>query len=528
MERVGADHTLNGIKNLNLYNDKPTVYVQGFRVVITSPADNFSGITVERPETLYNYSLNGTAANLAKTLEDADRWYKTNKHGYRDMRETLQKITKLGKLPKDFTEQDIQKRKELYSSLLQSSHQYLDSKGGKLGKNDVEEKRINAANKVESFAAIKLKELEMIKGAKETLERYRDVAPEGLREFTARENGTPEMKKAIRDLDKNDREENPVEWLNKLYSKKYLDKVQLPENLTQMITKNLFDLKIKWNGENIFEDNQTHDCFELSLGATAAAEMILAERKRLGKTGGPLEARLEQATKEEIIDLGVEVYRKQTNNAPLSAESVNNALLSYDPQVEPNQYIKEDSFLKPALFQQDLTARYLNTIEPTGDKVRDEAFQSHVNTYILDSADQHYNQMSGPLTGAQDILTNCVLHDVILLERSGNPGAELGSIEQQMQNAPNELVEQIKNSPKFQKRLTDLDNLRVSPLEVLVGGEIKQFAKEYIELHNSKVKGNQQNHENVMGVKFQDIQKNDMGKNEIFANQKPKQGVPTA
>ena len=285
---------------------------------------------------------------------------------------------------------------------------------------------------------------------------------------------------------------------------------------------------LKWNGENIFEDNQTNDCFELSLGATAAAEMILAERKRLGKNGGPVEARLEQVTKDELISLGVDVYEKQTKNAVLSAKSVNNALLSYDPQVEPNQYIKEDSFLKPALFRQDLMARYLNTIEPTGDKVRDEAFQSHVNTYILDSADQHYNQMSGPLTGAQDILANCVLHDVILLERSGNPGAELGSIEQQMQNAPNELVNQIKNSPKFQKRLTDLNNLNVSPLEVLVGGEIKQFAKEYIELHNAKVKGNQQNHENVENVNFHGPQKKNMGKNEMPTDQKPKQGVPTA
>ena len=528
MERMGADHTLDGIKNLNLYNDKPTAYVQGFRVVITSPAENFSGITVERPETLYNYSLNGTAANLAKTLEDADRWYKTNKHGYGDMRETLKKITKLGKLPKDFTEQDIQKRKELYSSLLQSSHQYLDSKGGKVGKNDVEEKRINAANKVESFAAIKLKELEMIKGAKKTLERYRDVAPENLREVTARENGTPEMKKAIRDLDKNNREEDPVEWLEKLYSKKYLDKVQLPKNLTQMLTKNLSDLGIKWNGKNIFEDNQTHDCFELSLGATAAAEMILAERKRMGKNGGPVEARLEQVTKDELISLGVDVYEKQTKNAVLSAESVNNALLSYDPQVEPNQYIKEDSFLKPALFRQDLMARYLNTIEPTGDKVRDEAFQSHVNTYILDSADQHYNQMSGPLKDAQDILANCVLHDVILLERSGNPGAEPGSIEQQMQNAPNELVEQIKNSPKFQRRLTDLDNLKVSPLEVLVGGEIKQFAKEYIEFHNKKVKGDPLNNEKNKVSNLQNSQKNEIKVDSIKngADPKSKQAVP--
>lgn len=485
MRKQGATHTLDGIANLNLYNDKPTVYVQGFRVIVTSPADTFSGITVERPETLYNYSLSGTAATLSKTLEDADRWYKTNKHGYEDMRRHLQEVMNLGKLSKDFTDQDMEKRKALYSALLKSSRQYLDSKGNGAGKNDVERKRINAAHSVRDFATIKFRELELIAAAKATLARYQDVPPEELHATTTRENSSQEMKANIQALDQTSRREHPVEWLQDLYSPRFLAQAQLPEPLTRQLTQHLTMLKQKWDQKTILQNNITSDCFELSLGTTAAAEMILAERTRLGGTGGPVEARLARATKDELISLGTEVFRKQLNHAPLNTESVNNVLRSFDPRVEPNQYAP--AFLKPAVLRQELTARYLSTIQPTGSQERDQTFRDYVSAHILDSADQNFQKLSGPLQKAQTILANCVLHDVILLERSGNQGQGPGSIEQQMREAPDLLTEKIQTSPKFQQRMTELAQRGLSPAQVLVGGEIKQFATEYIAHHNASL-----------------------------------------
>ncbi len=486
IEKQEATHTLDGIANLNLYNDKPTAYVQGFRVIVVSPAENYSGITVERPERLYNYSLSGTAANLAKTLEDADRWYKTNKHGYGDMRRQLQEIRELGKLPKDFTPQDIQKRRALYVALGKTSRRYLKAKGDRWA-NDVEANRVRAAQDVKNFVETKLQELDMITAAKGTLERYRDVPPDQLQTITARENGTPEMKSAIKALDQAARKTHPVKWLQGLYSKKFLEQAKLPEKLSKLLTRNLATLKTKWDEKKIFEDCSTHNYLELSLGTAVAAEMILAERSRLGDTGGPVEFRLSIATDEELSGLGAQVLRKQLNGAPpLNEEDIHNALLGFDPQEEPNQYIQELSFLKPAMLVQNITARYLTSIQRTGDLQRDSTLSRMVNDSILGSIHTQNVLNLRPAGDGLAPLAHCVMRDCIQMERSNHPDGP-GALEQQLMENPDKLAAEIMESPKFRQLADQLDKQGLKLHQVLVSDSMRNFAQDYISYHNDRL-----------------------------------------
>lgn len=337
MQKTGATHTLDGRPNLHLYQDTPVVYHQGERAVIFTPAETLTALTTSRPEELYNYSFAGTTANLEKALEDADRWYKTNKHGYGSMRRRLREITKMGKLPRNLTPDDIRKRKDACQALLQSSETYIHSKGENArGRDDVERARIAAAKLAKTFADMKIRELDLVAKAMATAPQRRDAAPEQVPVPAANENGeqvnaAPAAENPggnlINEAPAADirarRGNNPVTRLHQRYSEKFAEEHQLPQSLATLMEENLTNLERRWDNDTIYVEDPTFwekstcDSYNIALGAITAAEMILAERERLGGKGGPMEAFFAEADKDLYDTLGdsaFDSFRGKTGN----------------------------------------------------------------------------------------------------------------------------------------------------------------------------------------------------------------------
>lgn len=529
MQKTGATHTLDGRPNLHLYQDTPIAYYQEDRVVIFTPADTLTGLTTSRPEELYNYSFVGTTANLEKTLDDADRWYKTNKHGYGSMRRQLREITKMGKLPKEFTQNDIHRRKEAYQALLESSKTYLQSKGIQLrggnaqagdaqGRDDVERARIAAAKRAKAFAEMKMRELDLITNAKLT-DIKRGVAANGnddqinaapaenqiggnlVNENQVNQIGSGFMNEARHDL----RENSPVRPLHQRYDKNFAKENQLPESLAKMMEGSLSELEWCWDHDALLEKDlesqhsKACDSFYRSLGAITAAEMVLAERKRMGGTGGPVERFFADAKKGVYLKLGYTVTVSFRGDVMEELEKVQTVLREFkteDPRFDMKRYASLCEPLHAPMFQQDIAVRYRSDLNRTGDPRRDNALQQFVETHILNGLDKQIEQgflEEMPMRENRNYLAACVVRDIVLLERGDDPAKEPGALEQKMMDSPEELIKDIKKFPPFNYKLDKKIQTQQGMYKVLSGNIMKGLAVEYVEVYNQKIRKDMEN-----------------------------------
>ena len=523
MQKTGATHTLDNRKNLHLYQDAPIVYYRVEKAVIFTPADTLTGLTTSRPEELYNYSFVGTTANLAKELDDADRWYKTNKHGYETMRKQLAKITKMGKLPKNFNQNDIKKRKEAYQALLQSSTAYLQSKGvANLNENAqardaqnrdaVELARIAAARRAKNFADMKMRELDLITNAKILEIRRKRWPRENDNQINAAPangddnqiNAAPANGNIGDDFMVEDHPElranNPVRRLHQRYSKDFAKENRLPEPLAKMLEASLDELEWSWDHDVLGEKNlqrQSNDyceAYEYALGSIAAVEMVLAERKRMGGTGGPMERFFAGADKKLYSTLGYHAassFQDDKANVLEKAKTVLQEFNPDDPRFEMARYINWTTALHAPMFQQDVDVHYRSNLHPTGEPQRDNALRQFVQTYILNDLDKRIEQgflEKCPQSEYRDYLAACVAHDAVLLERGNDPTKGPGALEQQMMNAPEKLIEDIKNSKQFKSKLDVKVRRQQKIHEILSNAGMQNMAKNFIQDHNQKIR----------------------------------------
>ena len=538
IQRVGQHH-LDGKGPLNLYRDRPVAYEMGFRTVILSPEKSGLGITTAKPEALYNYTLTGTAAALDKTLEDADRWYKTNKHGYSDMRKQLKEIIKLGNLSEDFPGADLIKRKKLFSDLLSTSDQYLEIKRKNRKENDpVETARVEAARKAKYFAETKLRELGLINAAQKTASQYKDMKPEQLRARTAEENSGEKMRETIRRGEQAARDENPIRWLHRRYNAELAAKEGLPENLSRLMEDNLKKVEKAWEDDTVFveapiekkplisgrswdryETDETYykssNELDLVMGTIAATAMILEERKRLKMRGGPVETFFSNMADTTIARFGQVVFAKLNTNRAMEKGPLKDVLRQFDPRNDPNQYSRDYADLQPVFHAQDLTEHYLNTIKSTGDPARDKVFQDFVKEQIIrpamnnhhldlplvvDRPRKQYDSMGHPIAppnsetlrkiGAdnQDLLAASVIHHIIQLERNSNLGPGPGELEQRLANDLDAFKKEIKNSWAFSGTVDGSRVGKISTQTFLMNGEVSSIARDYITQYNSKIR----------------------------------------
>ncbi len=515
MQKTGAVHTLNGRQNLHLYQDAPIAYYQKGKTVIFTPADTLTGLTTSRPEELYNYSFNGTAANLEKALTDADRWYKTNKHGYGSMRKQLAKIKKMGKLPRNFNQNDIQRRKEVYQALVESSNIYINSKGiNAQGRDDVERARLAAARRARTFAEMRLRELDMIANAKMTASLRDHVANRNdnpINAAAANENDNPinaapakenNGKDFVGENHSGQREDNLVRPLHQHYSKEFAQENQLPENLAKMMEENLNELEWRWDNDALLEKNlesqysTSCDAFERSLGTITAAEMILEERKRMGGTGGPVESFFATADQRLYVNLGYRVAVSFRGNTEGELERIKTVLREFkpeDPRFNTKEYANDREELHAPIFQQDIAVRYRSDVNLTGDQQRDDALRQFVQTYILDGLDERIKQgflEEKPANENRDYLAACVVRDLVLMERGDDPAKGPGALEQKMMNSPKELIEDIRGFPFFKSCLDRLVKKRQGMYWVFSGNYTKDIAVSFIKKYNEKIREN--------------------------------------
>ncbi len=533
MRKTGATHTLEGRRKLHLYQDTPVAYYQKERTVIFTPSDDLNGLTTSRPEELYNYSFVGTTANLAKELEDADRWYKTNKHGYGTMRKQLAKITKMGKLPKNFNQSDIRKRREAYQALLESSTNYLQIKGVANLNEDalardaqerdaVELARIDAVRRAKTFADMKIRELDMITNARltEIKRGFMENGNDNQINADPAENPiggdlingnqeNPIRNDFINEVNHELRENSPVLSLHQHYDKNFAAENKLPESLAKMLEGSLSELEWCWNNDKLLEkdlENQYDDAcdsYYRSLGAIAAAEMVLAERKRMGGANGPVERFFTDAKQNVYTQLGFHVENSFKGDETKSLDKVKKVLREFntgDPRFNLKEYGDMCQLLHAPVFQQDIAVRYRSDVNPTGNPQRDEAFQKFVGTRILDGLEKIQQDflIALPTGGKRDYLAACVVRDIVLLERGNDPTKEPGALEQKMMNSPEELIEDVKKFRTFKDRMDRAVRQHQGMYRVFSRSIMNDLAVKFVEDYNEKLKNaqNGKNNEN--------------------------------
>ncbi len=314
-----------GVKPL----DQPVAYEQGDRVIVIQRKSVADVPSIMHPESLFNYSRRGTGAALSKALLDTDPWYVRNKRQFRELKSAMRAVNDQPPLKPDFTAEDIEAAKRRYEALYRAGREYLAHRERRLDRthrqNDRETARSEAAAKIMIHAKDKLKQLELVSKAKATLERYRGRSPEEIREATAAENRTPQMRGMIAAKDARERMQNPAVWFKRVFS----DNVRLPSGLSNTMSTNLSLLKQKWTDQNWLQSEipgvSKTDLIEKSVGGVIASELILQERQTLApdQKEGPLEKLF--SDNRQIVN-----YTKELGSAALKLYALRN-------QRDPNQ-----------------------------------------------------------------------------------------------------------------------------------------------------------------------------------------------
>ena len=339
-----------GVKPL----DQPVAYQQGDRVIVIQRKSVADVPSVMHPEALFNYSRRGTGAALSRTLLDTDPWYVLNKRQFRELKSAMRAVNDQPPLKPDFTAEDIEAAKRRYEALYRAGREYLAHRKRRLDRthrqSDRETARSEAAVKLMTHAKDKLKQLELVRKARATLEKYRGMAPDEIREATAAENKTPEMTMMIAAMDAKERMQNPAVWFKRVFS----DNANLPSCLDKTLNANLSTLKQKWTEKDWLKAQirgvSKTDLIEKSVGAVIASELILQERMTLepGQKMGPLETmfsdnkQIVKRTK-ELGTVALKLYAAQNQCNPNQLDQLNHNMLvmflqNFDPRTRIGDY----------------------------------------------------------------------------------------------------------------------------------------------------------------------------------------------
>ena len=518
MRRAGAAHTLAERENLHLYGNRPVAYHQDRLVVIFTPADTFHGVTTARPEELYNYSFTGSSASLADVLNTADRWYKTNKHGYGNMKRRLQELTRLGKLPKECTEDDVNARRAACTALLEESRRYLASKReNPQGRDDVERGRIEAAKRAETFADMKLRELDLIAKARVTASLAEEppaaeqppVAEQPAAEQPAvqpvvEQPPIAQQPPAQKGGAWADRADDTAKALHAHYSREFSEKAELPPPFAKRLDEALQRLEQLWKFKNLYaynpdpdaEVNQVSGHADLALGMMLGTELILGERVKMGGKDGPMETFLKGADDEVFQDMGYTMSWVFNDGNEWSEEKAENLFRHFQPEEirkTMDDIAGRTNLLRPAVFRQCVLMRYGVNRKETGEPARDAALDAFVNQQIvpplLQQADKA-DELTASREDYRNCLAGCVAYSAVMLERKGREGKKPGPgiLEQKLVKDPEGLLAEIRESQAFQQKIQWFKRKRLKLYEAVTGPLLtKNAALDFIEEYNQKL-----------------------------------------
>ncbi len=292
----------------DLQTGRPLVFEQDGRVaVMTLKYPGSMTLVWDKPEKLFNYSLQYENDKLTEQMKEADKWYKTSSPAFKEMRQSFESLTKL---TKDGLTSDPQQRAailEKYSDLLLKTNAYLEKKkreGVGEGHNPLEQGHIRMAKALKQYAWDKLGELETVEKAHDALKRYAGMSPEETRRAARRDLYNAQQKEIREDM---------TQWLKDQCAAFPAD---LPQGFL-METKNRAVmlgalLEANYNeewGEPVYMcSEKTEDFATYTVGSLVAAEMVKNERaQRLaeGKQGpGAFETRMQNDYRAVVRELG--------------------------------------------------------------------------------------------------------------------------------------------------------------------------------------------------------------------------------
>ncbi len=449
---------------------QPVAYVLQDRVVILSnslsPKDGF--ITRERPEELYNFNIDRTLSVVGDAYQAANRWYTGNVNGYETVGMRFGQVCQLGRLR---SPQDLDQFTEAYTALLNASNYYLERKGDRL-KPGLETQRVEAVKKMRDMASMKLNELDLIGKAVVTLHKYQNMTPEQIRTETARENAQPGNAQYINAEVAATRAKKPIEWLQNQYTRLYsgtLSTAPLDRSAPGIYLSGR--LEAIANAEEPFAATEAgRDLIAGIAGSMAVREAIQQEKNRLNTPDqpSPLEKQLgglkDNDLSAAMINRGREILKAATGKEldALTSQDLKNFLSTFDHREYVAQ-VNRDYQISP--LSQKLTGQYLNAVTPVrGEKLDqyEQQLQQFARESILTPAQNLIDNPNAPanMEEARQLLSSCVLHSMIQMERAGGNHRQAGRMET-MLSAPQgaaELRQRILISQPFEGMLTSLGN----------------------------------------------------------------------
>ncbi len=439
---------------------QPVAYELGNRVVILSSSNSVKDgfITKNCPEMLFNHKLENTAEFVGKALGKSNRWYTGNNNGYETIGLRFEQVLREGKLPHDCKKKDLERFKKSYRALENAATYYLEKKGNNV-KRGLETQRVEAAKKMQKFAKMKLNELELVGKAIRTLDEYKDKTREEIRAATAKENASSRYAAYIKAEVPKAQAENPVKWLNSQYTTLYAggltSRAQGRSTVSTIASAALDRLS---EAENPYANTDgMKDAITSMAGSLIVLEAIRQERGRLNTPGqpGPLERACDNpdddydGIKERMQDIGKQAIQTVTGKPVDQLDSRD--LEKFLKEFNQRNYVRnvnEKCGISP--LEQKLTGLYVNSVTPERSElldVHEQKLQEFARTNILDPAKKYIDNPADGLidpADARKLMSSCVLHSMIQMERAGNHGKKPGLLESKLMNT--EGVEELRRS----------------------------------------------------------------------------------
>ncbi len=418
---------------------KPVAYEMGNRTVILTATGTYANPTVsaEHPEALFNHTLTQKSNEVYELLAATDVKYKISSPEYREMKRALDRARSVRPLGQDGNvdkRQELENARKRFETLLANTNAYLKKKPQRSEKK-YENDRIQAANQVREYAEMKLRQLELVEKARDTLERYKGMAEDEIRRVTAIENA-----EIARIKEQDARREDPVSWLGNLSDRYYAQ--SLPTVFVSSFSSVIQDLHASPRDENgVFANDRDGSLAldaKLIAGYSVAGELILRERAQRAENGlagnGPLEIALfggrAQRMKDWIRILGEQVIETGVGMSVdgLNREELTHFLASFDPKAMADRV--SDAFSKRC------GAAYINAVEERYGNVGPTVRQ-FVDKSILANAKEYQRQalektLNVPHNDVARTVSNHVLAN--LAQKEGQTGEKLRQLMQHQKN----------------------------------------------------------------------------------------------
>lgn len=381
---------LNQDDVLEIVEEEPTIgeiqcgevlaFEQGDKACILY-ADRARGSTrviSDRPGRLFDQSLAEDISALSTQLEDADPALLISSREFKDMKKALKAFSQFGALGDHPTPYQREKMEKELKKLQESTEKYLSTKGP-TGKNEREQKRMDAANAIKDFAAHKLQHLGLVEKSQNTLtlEQQREKQAwtgqrEGESVAQARERQREENMQRMAQQKETEaqrikiaaqRQNDPYGWLEQQFA-------SYPETLQSLQGAVKYDIEKLRKTDNRYEINPSDEKINPAknyvygrtvIGNMVLMEMLQTERERTpqGQTGPLLQyCQTSFENKEELVQrLGERAIQQQAKHGDITLasqeyEGVQYPLLAYpdlrkmiqtfDPKPFSYDFLKEE------------------------------------------------------------------------------------------------------------------------------------------------------------------------------------------